>query len=45
MVAKARAFYAEKPEMIAEIKNKLKIHDKALRTFIINMNQVRLLYN
>ncbi len=38
MVAKAREFYNEKPELIAEIKNKLKIHDKALRTFMINMN-------
>lgn len=45
IINKARQYYNQKPELLNEIKNKLRMFDNVLRNFTLNMNQVRLFYS
>ncbi|CDW79833.1 ww domain containing protein [Stylonychia lemnae] len=45
MIEKGRKYYNESPKLLNEIKNKLKTFDNMLRTFNLNMNQVRMFFD
>eukprot|EP00347_Sterkiella_histriomuscorum_P016098 403354503 len=44
MIERGRIYYKENPQMLSEIKNKLRTFDNVLRNFTLNMNQVRMFF-